>query len=247
MFRTVEKPSYQNLDGVKPTKEVTPKYKIMLSKHVTCLSIHRVWELELPEHVPKTVLYVLGAPRGTAKRIFGLLRPKLESPSCVLRWWSDDLLNPREKGTNTKRWYNYDHENELFSEIEKSQVHDLHAHNIIILYHHDGINPGSLLEYAFHDETFFFSKQLLVIPVAEYIFDRSSCKKVLASRCAPLLFVCTDQWCYSAPLTIPWLSMLSSKILQMSGGGKGLLGELTADFERRANNGDHRICRSLHR
>lgn len=161
----------------------------------------------------KTIVNVVGAPQDPARRIFEIISKKQEMSQAELWWWNEDSPDQHSEMSTAKgNWEKYE-VGKGFHKMELRQ--DTSVCHILVLYYRDGHDPVRLLSAAFKKSVLPFTPFYTLLPLAEYVLDRSSSRKVLCSENTPLLEVTTYRDTHAAPLTIDHLKRISMRAFRL--------------------------------
>lgn len=168
-------------------------------------------------------IYLVCPMMPRAAQVFDALpNPPGVGSEINLRWWDESPCASNHKSSLPGRWVGYSYSGNFF---EVAQNERLCGPSVVILYYCNGKDPVSLLDHVFQDAVALdFNTNIL--PVAEYVFDRKSCKNVWTSVFATLLWVKAGRELYFAPL--PWQQLGSVRLehLLRHGGDSRRLGHI---------------------
>lgn len=181
---------------------------------------------DYPAQVPHCVFYVIGSPRERAEHLFHTIYKYVDISKVKLRWWNEEPPSYGLEDKPISQWQGYSPERSCFVGLERASIHDASSHNVILLYYRNGHDPALIMEEAFRGEYHLFSSDLLIVPVAEYIFDRTSAEKVLTSKQGIVHHIRTRRGCYFAPIPVQSFEWLLAAEIYWGGNGKCLLGEI---------------------
>lgn len=201
-------------------------------------TITTVSAAEDESEISQGTVYVIGAPRHKAAQIFDALEAPPPGSQINFRWWDSSPPAYNSKSSLSERWMGYEYNKEFY---EVSQNESLRGPSLIILYYSNGQDPASHLDSAFQGTFEPADFETNILPVAEYILDRKSCKNVWASVFSTFLWIRGYLRSYFAPLPWDQLGTVSLACLFQRGGENRELGHVNRHFRyyaklRRARN-----------
>lgn len=180
------------------------------------------------QRATKWLVSVVGAPEEKAVEILNIVRTAFEGEiSVTLRWWYDAPPGYDRKNTPSGPsgiWVGYDPKKGIVPVPQRER-----ANEITLLYYSNGCDPCGLLSNTPAGEFMMYHTNRMLIPVADYIFDKESCKAVICSEYSPLYQIKTGSSRYYAPVPIMYLDCVSKGLTQR-GGVKHTLGDMNNSF-----------------